>query len=278
MHRVLSRDMDANVNPADINYYVINLPWEEERRDLMLAQAEKAGLEFHIVKALSGKELSAEERAHYDQETRHRYMLWELTDNEIACALSHRIALKSFLDSGVQYGVILEDDVQIGDHFVRGIREAVEHWRGWEAVKLYTENGELYPVMSKTDAAAAQVAAGVRAVFPRQILWIAAAYMYTRRAAQEVYNSLEHFWRAADAHIGITLLEHRIPTVGVVPSPVTLSTHSEQSTIDDGQARWQNNSSRNLLQYLRYRCHVLQIARGKAAMRKLVRRNLRRVP
>lgn len=261
-----------------VNYYVINLPWETERRDFMLRQAEKSGLEFHIVKALSGKELSAEERAHYDRETRRRCMTWDLTDNEIACALSHRIALKSFLDSEGQYGVIMEDDVQIGDHFVRGIREAVEHWRGWEVVKLYTASGKLYPVMNETDAAAAQTAAGVRAIFPRQILWIAAAYMYTRRAAREVYNSLDHFWRAADAHIGITLLGHRIPTVGIAPSPITLSAHSEQSTIDNGQKRWQNIPSRHLPQYLRYRCHVLRIAREKAAMRRLMRRTLRRVP
>lgn len=264
---------------SNVRFYVINLLSAEKRRDLMLRQAEAAGLPIEIIPAISGRDLTPEDRAAYNWEKRALYMTVGLSDNEIACVLSHHKTLKAFLDSGAPYGVILEDDVEVMPQFPAVIDELVHHLCGWQVAKLYTADGKLYPL----SGCHRHREAAVRAVFPKKIMWRSAAYMYTRDGAQILYKKLLPFWRATDTQIAEILLREKVPTIGVAPSPVDISEEDAYSCIDaDDWGRYGSRrvffskGRRSFAQYCRYRLYILTLSFLKMRMIRTMRRLLRR--
>lgn len=256
---------------AEVLYIVINLPRAESRRLAMQQQLEQLGLSMCIAPAVAGADLSPDSPTGYDAATRARYFTNDLLPNEIACAMSHRNALKIFLDSKADYAVIMEDDAVLAPNFNEGIRELIEHIHGWEAAKLFTDDGKLYPLEPHCEGAE------VQAVFPKKLPWVAVGYLYTRSAAEKVYTGLSRFWLPADAQIGQTLLRMRIPTIGVTPGLIhSGDPDNTQSTLDATGSRRARQPKRSLLSYIAYRAFVISTALAKRRMRKLMSRRLSR--
>ena len=255
-----------------VRYYVINLPWAVERREFMKRQAQSLGVEFETISARSGQELTDDELARYDSKKRSLYMPCMMSRNEVACVISHRFALRTFMESGAAYGVILEDDALLMPNFLDAIQELTQHIRGWEVAKLYTIDGKLYPIKSW----GRKVNMPIRVVFPKKILWGSLAYMYTRGGAKRVYDALDSFWRPSDTQIADILLRNKIPTIGVTPSPVGLSELNKCSCIDaDSRGRGKKVVvRRSLLKYLRYRYYIFIISCFKLRMRLMMRLKL----
>lgn len=258
---------------ASVLYLVINLPHAEERRHSILAQGEKLGLDIRVVPAIYGKDLDLQaDSCGYDRQTRLRLFTHDMLPNEVACALSHRKAIKTFLDSDASYAVVLEDDAVFDPNFNEGIRELTEHLQGWEAAKLFTDDGKLYPICPPFEGAV------VQPCFPKKLPWVAVGYLYSRKAAQELYDGFRSFWLAADAHIGRILLERRIPTIGVCPGLIhSGDPNNEASTLDaEGVRSSAVRRPRTLRQYIAYRLSVIRTALGKRAMRKLMSKRISR--
>lgn len=256
-----------------ILYLVINLPRSEQRREAMLKQASSFGLDVQIVPAVDGAELDLEHSSKYgyDERARKRRHTTGLLPNEIACLLSHRKALQTFLDSAADYAVIMEDDALLAPNFKEGISELMDHLSGWEVVKLFTDDGELYPLMPPCDEAP------VHPVFPRKLPWVAVGYLYSRRAAKVVLAGMKHFWRPADAQIGKILIDKHIPTIGVTPGLIhSADPYNAHSVLDPTGERCVRPTPRNLFQYLTYRTSVLLMGWGKARMRRMMSRRLKR--
>lgn len=251
---------------------VISLPHAENRRQALLAQAREHQLDIHIVDAVAGKELDLQNQSYgYDRARRRRLFTHDLLPNEIACALSHRKALHTFLQSEAEYGVIMEDDAVIDPLFQAGISELINHLQGWEAAKLFTDDGKLYPLCRPFADAV------VQPVFPKKLPWVAVGYLYTRKGAQAVYESMQRFWLPADAQIGHALLSQRIPTIGVSPGLIhSGDPDNTHSTLDATGARTAARPSRSIFQYLAYRFSVLRTAWYKARMRKMMSRRISR--
>lgn len=93
--------------------YVINLPRSQDRAQRMRQRLGDLGLSFQFIEAIDGKNLSQEERAHYDPTSREKQGVAQLLDAEIACVLSHRKAWRSFLQSNAPFALFLEDDVEL---------------------------------------------------------------------------------------------------------------------------------------------------------------------
>jgi glycosyl transferase family 25 len=94
-----------------IKAFVISLPNAEARRASMSAML-GGNIDFEILDATFGKDLAGRER----QFCRDLYCARAFRDmslNEIACSLGHKMALERFLRSEAEYGLILEDDVHI---------------------------------------------------------------------------------------------------------------------------------------------------------------------
>lgn len=215
-----------SMQSPSVLYLAINLPWSTQRRESILSQAQRFQLNIRIVEAIDGKKLSKEDAAAYSVEYRRRIYHDDLTDNEIACVLSHRKALKQFLDSDADYAVIIEDDAKLAPLFCEGIHELTHHLKGWEIAKLYTSEGKLFPLLPHCPQAP------VQPVFPKKILWMAIGYMYTRKGAQALYDSMQRFSEPADVLIARLALAQGIPTIGVEPSLVQIHSLGRQSDID----------------------------------------------
>lgn len=255
-----------------ILYLAINLPRSEKRREQVLGEGRKFGIDIQLVPAVAGKDLTEEDLSHYDRKARKKAYPFDLTPNEIACTLSHRKALKTFLDSGAAFGVILEDDVLLQPHFNEGLAWLTQKLHGWQIAKLYSAEGKLFSVgMDKVEGAP------VRPVFPKKIMWITVGYLYTREGARRMLEGLERFWMPTDAQMAQIMLSRRIPVVSVEPGlVVTGDPLHEFSDIDADAAtsRVVSHPRRNLFQYLTYRFSVWSIACGKIRMRRLLRRVL----
>ena len=257
---------------TSILFFCINLRSATERRAAVEEQARRLGIEVQFVEAVVGKELPAEVSA-YDKRDRARTHTYDLSPNEIACTLSHIKAMEAFLASGAEYAVIMEDDIIFEPKLKEGLHELTHHLKGWEAAKIYTADdaGRLYDLGDKGEH--------VHAVFPRKIMWGSVAWLYTRRAVEQLLPEMQPFSRSSDAQIGYVLLEKQIPTIGVQPRLIATSDpNNEQSTIHTADTpRITKGRRRSLLQYLRYRLSVIRIARGKKRMMQLMKRRLHRV-
>ncbi|MBB5754777.1 glycosyltransferase family 25 protein [Prosthecomicrobium pneumaticum] len=90
--------------------YLINLDRHAERRARMEAHGRAIGLTFERVAAVDAAETPGGVLAAARSATPGAY---HLSDPEVACTLSHRIAWRRFLDTSEPYAAIFEDDVTI---------------------------------------------------------------------------------------------------------------------------------------------------------------------
>ncbi len=103
--------------------FIINLKRSPDRRAFMERQAVMFGLDVKLVEATDGMSLVAENiDALYDRERSKSILDKELSANEIACADSHRKALSEFLESQEEYGLIMEDDIELNTDFATSLR------------------------------------------------------------------------------------------------------------------------------------------------------------
>lgn len=254
---------------------VINLPQSEARREAILTQAAQFHIDLQIVPAISGKELTPKQKACYDSKRRLRRYSQDLLPNEQACVLSHRKALRTFLASDPErykYMVVLEDDAMLAPFFREGLEELTEHIQGWECAKLYMGLGPLYDLLPPC------AEAPVQPVFPKGLPWAAVGYMFTRTAAQTLYDDLQSFWLAADAQIGHILLHRRIPTIGTRPSMLLyFDPETDVSDIDRNRDR-EKHASRTPLQYIIYRLDICITSWRKKRLRALMKQRIKRKP
>lgn len=260
------------MNPSSLIYLCINLPQSQDRRDSIMSQAQKLGLNIQLVTAVHGSDISGHAED-YDSRARLRTHLRDLSPNQQACVLSHKKALAAFLSTDAEYAVILEDDAQLAENIEDALREIIEHLKGWEIVKLFTEKGE--KVYSVGDAGGTHV----RAVFPKKLLWVSVGFLYTRRGAQRLLDGMRTFSMPADVQIAKVILEQGIPTIAVEPPLVGVpGAHVLKSTINQPQV----SAAYALLRrpfgkYLAYRLSVWRFAVQKWFMRQALRLRIRRV-
>jgi glycosyl transferase family 25 len=111
-----------------IPVYVINLLRSPERRAWMEAELARAGVEGIFVRAVDGRRF--DQRCARDARP-------ALSKAEAALILSHRKAWRTFLASGADHAVVLEDDVHLGRDFQATLGLDWSRWR-FDAVKLET--------------------------------------------------------------------------------------------------------------------------------------------
>jgi glycosyl transferase family 25 len=96
---------------AMIKAFVISLPNADARRMSMSAMLD-GNIDFEILDAIFGNDLAGRERQ-FCKDLYCARAFRDMSLNEIACSLGHKMALERFLRSEADYGLILEDDVHI---------------------------------------------------------------------------------------------------------------------------------------------------------------------
>ncbi len=93
--------------------HVINLKEAIERRKSITSQLEKLGLRYEIFDAVRGSSLSEKElNDKVDMQEVAKYPNW-LTPNMLGCSLSHLGVYRRIAESGRDWHLILEDDVEL---------------------------------------------------------------------------------------------------------------------------------------------------------------------
>ena len=118
---------------------VINLDRSPDRLAAIAAQLEKLGLPFERVAAIDGKTLSDEyiEEVSPQQIVSKKYHR-ALSRAEVACSLSHKKAWQTIVDDDLDFGIVLEDDVELLDNFSEALSLISTLPQGsWDFLKLY---------------------------------------------------------------------------------------------------------------------------------------------
>jgi glycosyl transferase family 25 len=91
-----------------IPVFVINLDGSQNRMDMISARLAAQKVAFHRVPAVDGRKLDLSGLA--DDDACRREMGRSIQPGEVGCYLSHLKAMRAFVESGAEYGVVLEDD------------------------------------------------------------------------------------------------------------------------------------------------------------------------
>ncbi|WP_310385720.1 glycosyltransferase family 25 protein [Roseateles sp.] len=114
-----------------MNYFVINLPRDIERRDSIINEMQKCKLNFSFIEAVDGRLFSAEAiKINYNEEKSIELFNRKMTPGEIGCALSHIKIYNKIVTERLPSAVILEDDICITDCHIE---------------KLLTDLEKIYP-------------------------------------------------------------------------------------------------------------------------------------
>lgn len=276
--------MDSDLK--NVRFYYINLDRSVGRKLAAEKQAAEHGIDLQRVSAVDGRLLKPEDLAAYDSKRRLSEYRADLSMGEHACMLSHLKTLKAFLETDGEYAVILEDDFLLHPRFKEGIAWLTQKTSGWQALKLYTGNGKLYPLGKRAlDGSEWEL------VFPKKLPWVTVGNIYTREGAQTVLTCFQRYWMGFDVQWAWHLLTRDIPVCGISPGLVeTADPNNLDSTIDEGGSRYappptetetgapaqpEPPSKLTASQYILHRLCVWRMAIGKLAMRQKLRKVLK---
>lgn len=197
--------------PLGFRAYVINLPTATNRLRSMETQLRNAGIPWTRIEAVNGRELTLPIPEFHEPWHRactgRRPIL-----AEIGCYLSHLEALRTFLASDDEYGLILEDDATLDEHLATTLLETMEHGDCWDILRLSSVNRDrAIPVI----ALRAGAALGVNLTRSKG----AGAYVVNRKAAHTLLERLVPMTLAYDIAFD---LEHLfgLKALAVTPMPV----------------------------------------------------------
>ena len=97
--------------------FILNLPYDKERRVVISKQLESLSLEYEFVEAIDGSKLTAEEVDTLCQGQPQKYIGRQMSAAEVACYLSHIKVMEIICKRNISVAVILEDDVIVGSDF-----------------------------------------------------------------------------------------------------------------------------------------------------------------
>lgn len=121
--------------------FVINLDRRPDRWAAMSAQLDRLGIGATRIPAVDARLLAAQED--WERVTNGDAPVWTVDPGAVACAWSHRKALRAFLDTGERAALILEDDAELADD-TPSLLESVEWWPP-EARVIRLETGIVDP-------------------------------------------------------------------------------------------------------------------------------------
>lgn len=201
-----------------MNYYCINLKSATIRKCKISEQAKDASIDIIYIEAIEGKNLDINAISSYNKLKRSRYM-YDMEPNEIACTLSHRLALEKFLDDPYPYCVVLEDDAIFPESIHADIANLLDKVKGFDLLKLESRDAKGYEI-GQVD--------GTRIMLPLKGGNGATGILYTKSGARKLLASLEDFYFPFDTHIGLSW-ESRLLCAACWPSLIAEDKRSQSS-------------------------------------------------
>lgn len=185
---------------ADINLFVqyINLQRSPDREERICARLTSAGFEFQKCVGIDGAELSEEQLSLYDEKRAIKYMGRKLYRGEVGCYLSHLKAVKAFLKSDAEFGLIVEDDLVVPDGFKRFCLDVCDTarstYRDWQLINLYRGAGRPFSSLAELQLGDQVHRFGVAHSFPAS----AVALIWSKRGASEFIEKFSLIYAPVD--------------------------------------------------------------------------------
>jgi glycosyl transferase family 25 len=194
--------------------FVINLKQAVDRWAFLEPQLHDAAIEFTRVEAVDGKLLTfpMREVSELSYKLLHgRY----LSRPEVGCYLSHLKAIRLFLDTDLDYCLILEDDAALSPRLKAVVNSAIKYGDDWDILRLSTVNsGKRFSVVRTDDCR-------LGVCFTREKG--AGAYVLNRRAASVFLKRLLPMRLAYDIAFDLEYLMG-LKALGADPLPVVQTT------------------------------------------------------
>lgn len=111
---------------SKIVFYLINLDGSNERLLSATTYLRSQNIEFERIAAYDGRKVEPTSHTEYNELRALNYMGRKLSGGEIGCYFSHINCVKTFLNSGADYAVILEDDMIPTEHLSVKINKILE--------------------------------------------------------------------------------------------------------------------------------------------------------
>lgn len=119
---------------------VTSLPDDTDRRQKIAARIDELGLDFEFFDAIDGRNGIPDQYENLVDREALKDFWRELTNAEIACALTHAFACKHVAENLAEPAIILEDDAILGDDFAALATSGQLEQSGFELILLYHHN------------------------------------------------------------------------------------------------------------------------------------------
>ncbi|WP_051540799.1 glycosyltransferase family 25 protein [Ahrensia sp. 13_GOM-1096m] len=234
-------DLPAKINAA----YILHLKRSTQRA----AQVEKLqallGNKAHVFDAVDSQKMTMEQRAQfYIQKLQKPYYPFELSDNEIACFLSHRAIWAKIIDDNHDYALVVEDDVDLN---VTTFQNALNLFE-----KAPEQNGFFrFPEEKKppSDLLRATCKSAIKIGLGMQ------AQIISLQAAKKLLEATEKIDRPVDTTLQMQWI-HGVPFLEIYPSGVTeIDQDLGGTTIQRRNKTLSENVVRAVLR-AKYRSHI----------------------
>ncbi len=195
--------------------FIINLPRDAHRRDIMSARLDKTGLNYEFFEAVDGYALDPDDQPFYDRKKRMRYFGRDLLPGELGCLLSHRNIYAKMDAENIPYAVVLEDDVIFEPEFPQVLTALLQTKIKWDVIrflgseKIYARGcRKIAPLTGKYQLARLPTAPGG-----------AHGYLLSLKAARVMLKHMQKNWVPIDTLQGRTW-ETGLETLVVHPAPL----------------------------------------------------------
>lgn len=171
--------------------FVINLESSKKRLKLISLQLHSLQISFKVIKAVDGKNLPSNYTNFYSQDKNKNEYYKPLSNGEIACVLSHKLALETFLKSNEKHLLLLEDDALI-DSKIKSFIDQALNTPNWDLIKLYT--GKKPKHLKNKIRLSNELELGLPKKIPNSNL----GQLITRAGATKILKYYEQFYQPAD--------------------------------------------------------------------------------
>lgn len=208
--------------------YLINMDDSPSRLERCATQLQERGVAFTRIPGVDVRKQPELKQQHYSAERNRWHHRSELTDGEIGCTLSHRIAWQQIIDDEIEFGLVLEDDFEI----VADLNPVLEVIAGlefdWHLLKLMEGPVE---VVKKRKIKVIQTLDELNLVSYDKPPVCTAAQVVSRAGALKLLEQSTVFFRPIDVDIQWFNLDG-LRVHGIKPYPIELSDDHLTSEID----------------------------------------------
>lgn len=208
---------ESFTNDYNVNYYVIHMKDNINKKENILKNQTKLGHEIKIFDAIVGKNVDMNNLQIFDNNLVNNFNYTYI--GEVGCYLSHFMLVKSLIDKPNGYTVIFEDDLKIiSDNLQDDIQKAL---------MLLNDNFDVLYLGNENNNHGKHYNDNIYYIDKDTNLWGLHAYIINNKNAKKIYNKLLNMNLEIDNKYKMLFDNHELNGFVLYPNLVT-----QQITLD----------------------------------------------